>query len=305
MGTDHVKVRQGQPLPAKIQSLWQSFSAQVKSNCSRFVQSRLFLWLSAQLLAAIRQIPRLKLLPAIQFLTVIPIKRGFTVEEAGYSTAFFPVVGLVIGVLLAVLYYFINMILPHSVAMVLVIVALVVVTGAMHMDGFIDSCDGLAGHRSVSERLRIMKDSRVGGLGAIGGALLLLVKFVTLNSIPREWIVVTLILMPVVSRWMMVYAVYTYEYVRPQGMGQAFKDGVGWLQLTVATIITLVVAAILFVKVWLVILLAAVLLATLTALFLRGKLKGLTGDSYGAINEIVELGVLLTISLLTYKQWLI
>ena len=160
------------------------------------------------------------------------------------------------------------------------------------------------GHRTAEERLRIMRDSRVGGFGAIGGALFLLAKFVTLNSIPRDWIGSALIAMPVISRWVMVYAIYSFPYVRTEGLGRVFKDDVGWVQTAIATLIALLVALILFQKIWFAVLLFALILATAVALFLKSKLNGLTGDAYGAINEIAELGVLVIISVAAYKQWL-
>jgi adenosylcobinamide-GDP ribazoletransferase len=293
-----------QPLKLRIVSLFHWYVFCLKRALYFLSLSWAYGWVLARIEAARVQIPQLRVLPAIQFLSIVPVKRGFTMEEVGHSAAFFPVVGLIIGLALVVLNYFLGMFLPFSVDNVLLLVALVIITGAMHMDGLVDTCDGVAGHRTVEERLNIMRDSRVGGFGAIGGALILLVKFVVLNSVPRDWIGSALILMPVLSRWAMVYSIYAYPSARPDGLGKMFKDGVGWIQMAAATLIAVLVALVLFHKVWFSILLFVFVLATATALFLKNRLKGLTGDTYGAINEIAEVGVLIMISLLAYKQWL-
>jgi adenosylcobinamide-GDP ribazoletransferase len=271
-------------LQSRFQLLVQALRLQLRGIQSRLVQSQPVKWGLLQIDTARVQIPQLRLLPAIQFLTVLPVKRGFTIGEIGHSTAFFPVVGLIIGLLLVIMNYFSGMFLPFSVTNVLLLVAMVVISGAMHLDGLIDSCDGIAGHRTPAERLRIMRDSRVGGFGAIGGILLLLVKFVTLNSIPRDWMGSTLILMPVVSRWAMVFAIYSFPYVRAEGLGRTFKDDVGWVQMSVATVITVIITLILFQKVWFTVLAFTLIVTTAIAAFLKNKLDGLSGDSYGAIN---------------------
>ena len=98
----------------------------------------------------------------------MPFRRETGSEDVGRSTAFFPLVGLLIGLVLAGLNWVFGLFLPPPITIGLLIVALAVVTGALHLDGFVDTCDGLAGHKTVEERWRVMHDSRAGAFGIIG-----------------------------------------------------------------------------------------------------------------------------------------
>jgi len=244
-------------------------------------------------------------LAALQFLTVIPVKHSFSAEQIGRSTSYFPVVGIIIGVILAALNYLLELVLPTSVVNVLLVVSMVVLSGALHLDGLVDTCDGIAGHGTPEERWRVMHDSHAGGFGVIGAALLLLVKFVSLNSVPQSLMIFTLVTAPVISRWTMVYAIFAYPYARPSGLGKAFKGATGWWQFTIATLITVALAAGLFKLAALIILFIVWLIVLAIAFYLKRKFAGLTGDTYGAINEVAESGVFIMVSLLAYKHWLL
>jgi len=214
------------------------------------------------------------------------------------------VVGAIIGLILAGLNQGLNLILPSAVVNVLLIVSLVAITGALHLDGLVDTCDGLGGHKSPEERRRVMRDSRAGGFGIIGVALLLLVKYVLLNSVPQSAMMLTLILMPAVSRWAVVYAIFTQPYANPSGLGKVFKQETRWPQFLMATLIALALAVGLFQLAGLVVMFAVLVLVVVIAAYLRRKLAGLTGDTYGAINEVAEAGALFMVGLLAYNNWL-
>ena len=240
---------------------------------------------------------------AWQFLTSIPVpfRRQPGPAALGRATACFPVVGLVIGLVLAGLNWAFRLVLPPAVANALLIVVLVVITGAMHLDGLADTCDGLAGHKPGEERWRVMRDSRAGAFGLVGIVLLLLVKYVSLNSLPANMITATLIFMPVAGRWAMVYAVFAYPYARPEGLGTAFKQATRWPQFTAATVITLVIALALlplFSLTGVAVMFGVWIVTVILAAYLRRKFAGLTGDTYGAINEVAEVMVLLFICII-------
>ena len=239
-------------------------------------------------------------LAALQFLTSIPIplKREFTPAQLGRATTCFPLVGLIIGLVLAGLNWLLNYILPQSVINILLIIALVIITGALHLDGFADTCDGIGGHKTVEERWRVMRDSRTGAFGVVGIALLLLSKYVSLNNVPQEWMTAVLIFMPVVSRWAMVYAIFAYPYARPEGLGTVYKNATRWPEFTIATLITLAIAGALFSLfsyVGLILIGGTFIVTTGLAFYLKHKFAGLTGDTYGAINEVAEVMVLLIV----------
>jgi len=145
-----------------------------------------------------------------------------------------------------------------------------------------------------------MKDSRAGAFGIIGVSCLLLVKYLSLNSVPESWLVPTLLLMPVLSRWAMVYAVFAFPYARPSGLGKAFKQETSRVVLLVATVIALAIAVIPAQLTGLVIMFGVWIIVTAIAFYLKGRFGGLTGDSYGAINETAEVLVLILVCLLAH-----
>ena len=248
----------------------------------------------------------MRFLDALRFLTIIRVpRRGkASPEEVARSLGYFPLVGVIIGLILAGLYWLLSLVLPSSVVSGLLIVISVVLSGGLHLDGFVDTCDGIAGHKDAEARWQVMHDSRAGAFGIVGVFCLLLVKYVSLNSIPPTLMMATLVLMPVLSRWAMVYAIFAYPYARPSGLGRVFKEEASWWKLTVATLIALAVVIPWFRWAGLVIMLGVWVIAVAMAAYLRRKFSGLTGDTYGAINEVAEVSVLLLVCLLAHNQWL-
>ena len=254
------------------------------------------------------------LLAAIRFLTSIPLPWGREAsrEEFVRSVGYYPVVGFLIGLILAGLYWLLALFLPSAVVNVLLIVAMVVISGALHLDGFVDTCDGMGGHKTPEERWQVMRDSRVGGFGVIGACCLLLVKYISLNSVPESLLMMTLVLMPLISRWAMVYAIFAYPSARPSGLGKERKQATDWLRFTIATVITLALAIGLawlanisyFYLAGLAIVFVIWLITIAMATYFKYKFSGLTGDTYGAINEVAEVCVLILICLMSYNQWL-
>ncbi len=231
---------------------------------------------------------------ALRFLTILPVPfRKETDDVAlGKSLTYFPLVGLMLGVILLGLHYGLSVFLPASVVTALVITALVVLTGAHHLDGFMDTCDGITAGKSREERLAIMSDSKVGAFGIAGAVLLILLKYISLSAAP---VFASLLLMPTLSRWAMVSAIFTFPYARATGMGSVFKQGANWQRLILSTVVTLLIAIVLL-KWWAPALLASLwLIIFIVARYFRSRLGGLVGDVYGAINEISEVLVLLLV----------
>jgi adenosylcobinamide-GDP ribazoletransferase len=239
-------------------------------------------------------------------LTIIPLpgRHEASPEELGRSIVFFPLVGVIIGLILAGLNWLLGLALPSALVNALLVVSLVAVSGALHLDGLVDTCDGLASGKTVEERWRVMDDSRAGAFGIIGVCCLLLVKYVALNNVPAHSLMPTLVLMPSLSRWVMVYALFAYPYAKPSGLSKVFKQGASWLRFTIATVVTLVIAVILAQLAGFVIMLAIWVIVLAVATYLKGKFGGLTGDTYGAINEVAEVCVLIMVCLLAHLHWL-
>ena len=242
-------------------------------------------------------------LAALQFLTIIsiPWRRDAREVQIRNSVGYFPVVGLIIGLILASLSWLFGLALPPGIVNALLLVVLVVVTGALHLDGLADTCDGLAGHKTVEDRWQIMRDSRVGGFGVIGVVLILLVKYVSLNSIPGTLMTASLVLMSVSGRWAMVYSVFAYPYARPSGLGKAFKEGSRWPGFIVATIVTIAIAVVSMQLIGLAVLATVWLIVVALAAYFKKTFAGLTGDNYGAINEISEVSVLILVNMFVHS----
>ncbi|OGO37200.1 MAG: cobalamin 5'-phosphate synthase [Chloroflexi bacterium RBG_16_57_8] len=257
----------------------------------------------------------MRFVAAFRFLTVIPlpIRREATPEQVGGSVVYFPAVGLIIGLISVAVWWLMDSYVPPPLNTALLLVAMVLINGALHLDGFIDTCDGLAGNKTVEERWRVMRDSRVGAFGIVGAVLLILAKYLALDTLAgSDLFVASLLLMPVVSRWAIVYAIMAYPYARPSGLGTVFKQQMNWRKFAVATAFALAVSVGLsavpgaehdylfglapLVGVWIVI--------SAWAAYLKWKFAGLTGDSYGAINEVAEVGVLIIANVLVFNGWL-
>jgi adenosylcobinamide-GDP ribazoletransferase len=230
---------------------------------------------------------------ALQFLTLCPplIRRLFTPAEMGRAVGCFPLIGALLGGVLAALDWGFMRVFPPEVSTVLVIAAATAMTGALHLDGFFDACDGLLGGHTPESRLEIMHDERVGAFGLAGGVLLLMLKFWTLFATPRR--IVALILAATLSRWAIAMALVYAPYAREVGLGRAMKDHAGIVQAALATGTALLVAFL--ATGWQGLLLVLLIGATtwLVTRYALNRIPGLTGDLYGAISELSEVIVLL------------
>lgn len=238
------------------------------------------------------------LLIAFQFLTIIPLP--FTVrcekEDLGRSSAFFPLTGLAIGGLLAGANWLISPWLAPPLCAALLITLLTLITGALHMDGLADVCDGLAARGSRERFLAVMKDSQVGAIGAVGLVLALLLKWQALAAVPAELKWQALLFFPALSRFGQVLTMTGARRAREDGLGAAFVQGSGKLTLLLA-FATVASAGYFLLNLKGMIAIAAVCLLTAAGrLFFQRKLGGLTGDTIGCLSELNEILVLLVIS---------
>lgn len=245
----------------------------------------------------------MKFLAALQFLTIFPVRRDFSPEEIGQSLGYFPIVGLILGLVLAGLSWLLDLLLPVALVDILLIVTLVVATGALHLDGLLDACDGIAAHKTPQERLDVMRDSRAGAFGVIGACCLLLLKYISLTTMPESARMAALVLMPVLGRWGTVYAVFAYPYATRHGVGRIFKEQGRWRDLALATITALFVAVVLGRFGGLVVMFGIWITVITMAAYLGSRFGGLTGDTYGAITEVTETSVLIIVSLFVRNHW--
>jgi adenosylcobinamide-GDP ribazoletransferase len=245
---------------------------------------------------------------AFQLLSRFPFPVQVPYEERVLrrSVVFYPVVGFAIGLVLLTAGYLLSAVLPAAAASALLTGIWVSLTGGLHMDGLMDTADGLLSHRSRERMLEIMKDSRVGAMGVIACVLQLLLKFAFLDAmLASGWSGAAGLVLaaPIWSRWFMVAAIALWPYARGnEGMGSMFTR-VGSRQLlgcsVLAVLLSLAGLAVFGggLRDAFVLSSAGLLLAglpgTLLARRIAAKLGGLTGDTYGAINELVETALLL------------
>ena len=222
-------------------------------------------------------------------------RRSFSQREIRDSRAFYPTVGLFLGLLLVGVELGGRELFPVYLTAALLLVVLVVATRGLHLDGFMDVCDGLFGGYTRERRLEIMRDSNVGAFAVAGAASLLILKYgallslLTIPSPGKEW---SLLLFPMMSRWSMVVALEAFPYVRGDGLGSPFNQGGSRLATCIAVLIAVLASAVVGGIGGFGLLLGASVLAWILGKVITHMLCGLTGDSYGAINEVTEVGVL-------------
>ena len=228
---------------------------------------------------------------AIGFLTVLPVAPAGE-ARMGPARAWFPLVGLGLGGVLLGLDIAAREALPELVVGAILVAVLLVLTRAIHTEGFLDCCDGLFGGHTREDRLRILRDSHVGAFAVVGGAALLLLKWSALTGIPDDARSGLLLVFPCLSRFGMLATMAAFPYVREQGLGTTFQEGRGWWQVMLGAA-TAAAAAVLFLGGGGAILVGvAVAVALGLGRWMAGMLGGMTGDTYGAINEVGEVAVL-------------
>jgi adenosylcobinamide-GDP ribazoletransferase len=246
---------------------------------------------------------------AFQFLTRIPIpvQVAFEPRVLTRSVIYFPLAGALIGWCTACSGWLLSLFLPPLPAAVLALVIWIALSGALHLDGWMDTADGVLSHRPRERMLEIMKDSRVGAMGVIAAVLLLLLKASLLAELllsgPAPAELALLAIIPVWSRTWMSAAIAGWRGARQgEGIGALFA-GVTWKQAAAALLLCCVCSVLaLIAGGWpagavLLFIIAAMLLTvvcgSVLAIWLNRKLGGLTGDTYGAMNEAVEVVLLL------------
>ena len=232
-------------------------------------------------------------LAAAGFLTQFPVPGRPTPRALAAAPGYFPAVGLLIGALLAALTTGLQPWLPPAVLAAVVILTLLAITGGLHIDGLADTCDGFfAAASSPLRRLEIMRDSRVGGFGVAGVTSVLLLQYAALSSLPARAWPPALLLMGVQSRWAVALVLLAFPYGRGQGMGLAFKQGHIIPSVLGGTLFALGASLLVAGPFGGLAMLATAAASLLAGRLLLVRLPGLTGDSYGAINEGAQAVVL-------------
>lgn len=234
------------------------------------------------------------LILGIQFLTRIPINKAveFSKENIRNSLFFFPFIGILIGAIASLAFYFIGQI-NMEISAFLTVITLIILTGGLHIDGLSDMLDGFLSNRDSKKTLEIMKDSRVGAFGVMGIVLLILGKYIILKNISFEmWIIIVFSIAN--SRFVGGLIIESKKPARKGGLGELFHSSNP--KRNIAYSGTIYVLILLFLDITYIIpLIITYIFAELISAWSLKKIGGLTGDVYGGIMEISEL-----ISLLSY-----
>jgi adenosylcobinamide-GDP ribazoletransferase len=252
-----------------------------------------------KLLIEIRQL-WFDLLTAVQFLTRLPVPAGpYEQDSLARAVKFFPIVGALIGSGSVLLYRLLAPHLPLTIVALLVVIYLVIITGCLHEDGLADSVDGLGDGWERERVLEIMRDSRIGTYGAASLALSLLARVLLIASLPRAQVAAYLIVAPVLSRWTTLPLSYFLSPAREQSGERVDGQGARIARLTTAgslivgSLFAFVIAIGLLRIRALVPVLVSIGVTLITALYYKRRIGGVTGDCFGATNQMTEIAVFL------------
>lgn len=239
----------------------------------------------------------------------MPIEVPFEKPVLTRSVIYFPLVGGAVGLCLGIAAWLLSMMLPPWPAAVISLTVWVALSGGLHLDGWMDTADGVLSHRSREKMLDIMKDSRVGAMGVLAAVLLLLLKASLLAELMKGDIQVGLPLLFILiicsswSRAWMAVAIAGWPSARPEGgIGSLFNGVKGmWAGYSVSlaaliTFISLIINEINYLESLMLVVSCFIVVMIVgggMAFWLNRKLGGLTGDTYGAMNEAVEAALLL------------
>ena len=249
-----------------------------------------------------------RLVAALRFLTIVPFPGAWGMAEADLagSVPWFPLVGLLLGGIAAAVAGGASLVLPPLIAAVLILVTLLVFSGGLHLDGLSDTADGCLSSRSRERMLEIMKDSRTGAMGVMAIVCVLLAKFAGLASLaapPAKALWPAVLLMPLAGRCAMVVHMALLPNIRAGGLGALFCQSRPRLAAVWAV-------GVLAAGAWCVLgrrglaVVAMCLAVTLgLAFYVQRKLGGTTGDTFGAVCEIVETVPALTLACSPLQAW--
>jgi adenosylcobinamide-GDP ribazoletransferase len=233
-------------------------------------------------------------LVALQFLTIIPVTHSIIVsdKQLGYSSLYYPVIGLLIGSLL-VLAAFLLANIPIQIQAAVILILWVLLTGGLHLDGLADCADAWVGGLGNKQRsLDIMKDPAAGPIAVVVLVLLLFLKWSIITYILEKQAIEVLLLTPMLGRLAILILMLSTSYIRPAGLGASIianlpELSVKWLSLSG------VLAGIY----WLGFLPVGFMITMIFIISYQAKkrLGGVTGDVYGATVELVEVSVLMGI----------
>jgi adenosylcobinamide-GDP ribazoletransferase len=234
---------------------------------------------------------------ALQFLTVFPRPKRmeYCVDEVGPAAIFFPVIGLLLGSILALVNIALEQFASAALSSVALVATLALLTRGLHLDGVADTFDGLGAGGGRERVLHVMQDSHTGAFGLIAVVLLLFFKIHAIESIEGErWR--ALLAAPALGRWAMVLLGYRAQAAKP-GLGSTLIDQLKSKHFVGATLIAAVFTVAILRGIGMIVMLWIAVLTLAARKFFYRRLGGVTGDTFGAVGELSETSVFVLLAL--------
>ena len=232
---------------------------------------------------------------AVQFLTRVPVRRAGPADTATI-VVWFPVVGALVGAAVGGLAAGLGELVPMAVAAAVAVLAGMLITGAFHEDGLADTADAIAGGWTVERRLEILKDPRHGsyGVAALCGSIVL--RVVAVASVGPAAAFAGLVAAHALGRGAAVATMGVVPVARPDGLGAEFARAVRPARAAAAAVVAIAIAAV-ATGWWVAALTAAAAVAAGAVVGLtRRAFGGITGDILGAVEQVAEALVLVTVT---------
>ena len=243
---------------------------------------------------------------ALEFLTPLRLRGVRTWDDRtfGQALAWYPAVGLLIGGALLLLDVALEELLPPGPRSAVLLAALALLSGGLHLDGVADTADGMALQGERGDRLSVMSEGNLGPAGAMALAIVLLVQWSALASLADPVRHAALLLTPALARWTVAPVAALFRPARPRGLGHALQQGVWPLAAPLSAVIVFAASGALLGPGGLLLPLAAAAGALVIAAAAARMLEGVTGDTFGAAIEIAQATALLAILAAASQDWL-
>ena len=234
-----------------------------------------------------------ELLVAFQFLTRLPISRiPYQPDSLSRSAKFFPVVGLVIGFGASLLHHILTPHLDRALVAWLVLTFLVLITGGLHEDALADTADAFGGGWNREQVITILRDSRIGSFGALALVLSVLARFLLLSILPVNRFTALVVSAHVLCRWTTLPMSYFLQPAREsEGQGARIAQKISPVSLLIGTLLSFAIVFYLMRREFWIPVLAVLVITALSGLYYFRRIGGVTGDCFGATNQLTEIAV--------------
>ncbi len=231
-----------------------------------------------------------------QFITRLPVNISLKCEQENFKkgTLYFSVVGAIIGALEYLVFMGSYQILPLPIASVLTVLSGIFITGGLHMDGLGDTCDGFFAFKGKDRIIEIMKDSRVGTFGVIALIMEIIFKIVGIYYLGTKDLAYMIIVVPCISRLSLVYLSLIGKTAKKNGTGNLYIGNTNIIYFMGGIILTLAIGNLFFsIETILFLIVAAIVISSIFNIYCVRRIGGLSGDTLGANNEIIEIALFL------------